>query len=483
MAQQPTTRNHDFESQLELAEMMLNLGRIDEAAVELKKAKDLNEIGAHRHPADSLEHEANLRRLASAMERVEDMQGRQNRTGRIWAVAASIALLGLTGLMFVTWALNRNEMIEMRASSTEDFQIVFAERTAEAEQVRLAVGEQTRQAQQITDLYQENSLYRYQATQNALAIASAIDSSSQAAATTLAQQATIFAQQIEQLTPIPTEGTIGTGGGTDTTDQSGEVIDTAPEPTLVPPTPLSAESLVSAIDQLRVDAPFTANIRLGPGFDYPIIGILRRGDVMTVRAKSVDGYWYDIETEDGEEAWIHTSVAKPISLDWLPSNSNVPLIPRRPTNTPTPEPTETPPNPTPPPAPTLTATPVPTEIPPTAVPPTAIPPTTVPSPTPVPTDVPPTPTDVPPTLVLTPLPGLTTPTSEPAPTETVLPVATDTPDVAPTETPLPDGTETPVPEPTATPDGGEPTPEPSPTESGGSGSIGDFLATITPTEP
>ncbi len=459
MAQQPTIRNHDFESQLELAEMMLNLGRIDEAAVELKKAKDLNEIGAHRNSADSIEHEANLRRLASAMDRVEEMQGRQNRTGRVWAVAASIALLGLTGLMFVTWALNRNEMIEMRAGATEDFQIVFAERTAEAEQVRLAVGEQTRQAQQITDLYQENSLYRFQATQNALAISAAIEESSLFAATQIAAEATRGAERFQFVTPLSPPGeNAGTGGGSDS-DNSGVALTTEPVTTLVPPTPLSAESLAQSIDQLRVDAPFTANMRLGPGFEYAVIGILRRGEVVTVRAKSGDGYWYDILTDEGVAGWLHSSVAKPVSLDWLPSNTNVPLLPRI-TATPIdePEPTEVPPNPTPPPAPTLTASPVPaTAVPDTPVPPTAIAPTDE-AETPVP------PTSVPATPEPSPFPGLTTVTSEPAPTE--LPVATDTP--------IPDVTETPVPDVTATPTAEA-------TEEGGS--VGDFLATITPTEP
>jgi hypothetical protein len=445
MAQQPTIRNHDFESQLELAEMMLNLGRIDEAAVELKKAKDLNEIGAHRNAADSIEHEANLRRLATALERVKEMQGRQNRTGRAWAIAASIALLSLTGLMFVTWALNRNEMIDMRTSATDDFQIVFAERTAEAEQVRLAVGEQTRQAQQITDLYQENSLYRYQATQNALAIGAAIEQSSLFAATQIAAEATRGAERFQFVTPLPPLGGGGSDDGSQTSDQ-GAVVDPEPVATIVPPTPLSAESLASSIDQLRVDAPYTANVRLGPGFDYGIIGVLRRGEVVTVRAKSGDGYWYDILTDAGTAGWLHSSVAKPVSLDWLPSNTTIPLLPRRATPVPTVEPTEIPPNPTPPPAPTLTTAPIPpTEVPatPLPLPPTALPPTE-------------SPTELPPTIESTPLPGLTTATSEPAPTET--------PELEATETPTP-----------------EPTPEPSPTSEGGT--VGDFLATITPINP
>ncbi len=504
MAQQPTTRNHDFESQLELAEMMLNLGRIDEAAVELKKAKDLNEIGAHRHPVDSMEHEANLRRLANALERVEEMQGRQNRTGRVWAIAASIALLGLTGLMFVTWALNRNEMLEMRAGATEDFQIVFAERTAEAEQVRLAVGEQTRQAQQITDLYQENSLYRYQATQNALAISAAIEQSGISAATQIAAEATRGAERFESVTPIPPPSQeTDEEATTEETDVPDVVITTDPVATLLLPTPLSGESLANSIDQIRVDAPFTANMRRGPGFEYNVIGVLRRGEVVTVQAKSGDGYWYDILTEDGAKGWLHTSLAKPVSLDWLPTNTNVPLPPR-PTATPTSEPTETPPNPTPPPAPTLTPSPIPptavppTDIPPTAVPPTDVPPTDIPPTAVPPTDVPPTavpPTDVPPTDIPatdvppttvapptvepTPLPGLTTATSEPAPTVTATPEMTETPtlvpnetSVAPSATPDPEATETPT---------IEPTPEPSPTDDGGS--VDDFIATITPVNP
>ncbi|HFC11491.1 MAG TPA: hypothetical protein ENJ56_01510, partial [Anaerolineae bacterium] len=105
MDQQSSAQSYNFESQLELGEMLLGLGRIEEAAVELKKAKDLNEIGAYTTADGDPQRQSDLRRLAQALSRVEDLQGESTRANRTWSYLAAALLLGLTGIVFFVWAL------------------------------------------------------------------------------------------------------------------------------------------------------------------------------------------------------------------------------------------------------------------------------------------------------------------------------------------------------------------------------------------
>ena len=407
MAEQQSPENsYSFESQLELGEMLLELGRFEEAAVELKKAKDLNEIGAYSRSDDDPERQADLHRLAVALERSAEIQGVTQRRGRAVGFAFALLLLALTIGVFIAWSINRTELQEMQAVATREAEVVSLQRTEEASLVNYQLSEATRMSEQITDLFQQLGVIAIQATQAAQTFGEAAAVSTVAAQSVGAQEtlsammaeiaaeSTISARQLEQLAVAQNVAT--------------------PAATQPLPTPLSGAALNELIDQIRVDT-FAANLRSGPSFNFPIEGRLIQGQLLTVVAKSPDHYWYSVSTEDGDIGWIHTSLAKPVSLDWLPEAATVPAAPFV-------EPTDAPPTPTvvvqatavPPTAvPAATAVPptpviIPTDVPPTNVPPTDVPPTDVP-----PTDVPPTDAALDPTPEVeeTPVPPTPTPSS------------------------------------------------------------------------
>ena len=374
MAQLTSAQSYDFESQLELGEMLLNLGRIEEAGIELKKAKDLNEIGAYSTDDADPKRQSDLRRLAQALSRVEDLQQTTSRAGRIWWYLAGALLIGLAGIVFFVWALNRNELLEIRAQTTADAQLVQSAREQELASLNQLIVEVTRQSDQIVTLYGENSQLVYGGTRIAEAMAVAQESANSAERAALMIESQLLTQEAESTASAiaAAESTSANTAAASSEDEATPepavvVVEATPTPTEVPPTPLPDNLLGETIDQLRVDA-FSANLRQGPGFNYFVIGSLRRGTTVSVIAKSPDTYWYNIETEDGLNAWLHASVAKPLSIDWLPIASTIPAppfipptaaptLPPAPTNTPLPPPTPTPIPPTPVP----TDTPIPEE--------------------------------------------------------------------------------------------------------------------------
>ena len=362
MAQQSLAQSYDFESQLELGEMLLNLGRIEEASSELKKAKDLNEIGAYTTDDSDPKRQTDLRRLAQALSRVEELQSTSDSASRIWWYLAGALMLGLAGIVFFVWALNRNELIEIRAQATSDAQVIQAARDQELASLNQLLVEVTRQSDQIVDLYSENSQLVYGGTRIAEAMQVAQESANSAERAALMIESQLLTQEA-QSTQVSAEA-VNVASATEV--PAVVVADETPLPTEVPPTPLPDNLLGETIDQLRVDA-FSANLRQGPGFNYFVIGSIKRGTTVQVLAKSPDTYWYNVETEDGLNAWLHSSVAKPLSIDWLPVASTIPAPPFV-------EPTA---------APTLRPAPTNTPVPPTPIPPSPVPPTAVPTEVPV----------------------------------------------------------------------------------------------------
>ncbi|MCC7355350.1 MAG: SH3 domain-containing protein, partial [Anaerolineae bacterium] len=147
------------------------------------------------------------------------------------------------------------------------------------------------------------------------------------------------------------------------------------------------------------------NVRSGPGVNFPVIGVLKRGDAVAVQGRTPRGDWLKVCClAGGESGWLSASLVETS----LPATA-IPVVTEIP-NTPTPQPTSTR-TPTPP----LTATRVP------------------------PTSVPPQPTNPPPP------PPTHTPTR--VPTATLPPPPTDTPTRVPTNTPPPPPTNTPTPPP------------------------------------
>jgi serine/threonine-protein kinase len=154
----------------------------------------------------------------------------------------------------------------------------------------------------------------------------------------------------------------------------------------------SPTATVTATPPIRVRVLYSSvGLRTGPGIHYHARSFLREGDVVTVIGKdSEEGFWYNVELENGARGWIAASVSEVIegtTLIGVPTAATIPASPT-PTNTLTPTPTNTPtntPTPTPegsgggssgggggdnPTRPPATSTPPPPPPPPSPTPPT-----------------------------------------------------------------------------------------------------------------
>jgi uncharacterized protein YraI len=91
-------------------------------------------------------------------------------------------------------------------------------------------------------------------------------------------------------------------------------------------------------------ATANANLRAGPGTNYPVVGGLKKGDTVQIIGKTSDGQWYRIKLTSGTTAWVASDYIKvdaesgtiPVvaSLDIPPTPSPEPTLP--PTATPPP---------------------------------------------------------------------------------------------------------------------------------------------------
>jgi hypothetical protein len=147
---------------------------------------------------------------------------------------------------------------------------------------------------------------------------------------------------------------------------------TAVPPTPVPPTPtatprptLTPTLTPSATPTPGPDAVVTADaltLRGGPGTVYARIGTLRKGDPLTVTARTKAGDWLAVTTKGGKSGWV---AAAYVNLNVQPESIPIPAeVPPTPVPPPTQPPTQVP---TQPPA-EPPAEPPPAESPPTPAP-------------------------------------------------------------------------------------------------------------------
>ncbi len=66
------------------------------------------------------------------------------------------------------------------------------------------------------------------------------------------------------------------------------------------------------------------NLRQGPGIGYPTVGSLGQGSNVKVVGRNQDGSWLQVETEEGDNAWM-TGVADFVQIDQA-SLEKVPLV-------------------------------------------------------------------------------------------------------------------------------------------------------------
>ncbi len=67
------------------------------------------------------------------------------------------------------------------------------------------------------------------------------------------------------------------------------------------------------------------NLRIGPGYDYPVVDVLAQGDELDVIAVNWDDSWLEVTTSTGRQGWVVTDLVElSIPLDDVPWNSNFP---------------------------------------------------------------------------------------------------------------------------------------------------------------
>ncbi len=116
-----------------------------------------------------------------------------------------------------------------------------------------------------------------------------------------------------------------------------EVVPTpTPVPTVAVPTPAPGEPTGT------VTSPSGVNVRLGPGTEYPIIGVAPFGATGQIVGRSFDGAWWatPIETSPTGLGWVSVTYIEAVNTDVF----NVPVLPAPPLP---PEPTPVPPTPAP----------------------------------------------------------------------------------------------------------------------------------------
>lgn len=100
---------------------------------------------------------------------------------------------------------------------------------------------------------------------------------------------------------------------------------TLPSPTSTPtkpPTPTPIPEASVATESL--------NLRGGPGTIYPIVGRVSGGDTLFVLARNKDGSWLEVETPDGEHAWVSADFMEmSMQPDSIPVAVEIPPTPER----------------------------------------------------------------------------------------------------------------------------------------------------------
>ena len=348
MKQSDQSTVYDFESQLELGELLLGLGRIEDAEIELRKARELNEIGAYRTSDNDPKRQEYLQRLAIALERVESIQGRSRRNSRIWWFALTGIMGVLLTVMFVAWAFDRSSKIEMKTSMDEMMVAISTERVQIQRESTNIANERTTVAEKISKLVSEGTISGWE-IQRALEVAHlSATQSAQIIATVEARDR--IGGGSNSVAPIvitviqPTYATNGNGsnsvvvvtatpqkgGPSQGTTSAESTSGSAATPTFINTNPSGDKS---QFNELRVRSSL-ANIRWGPGFEYGVRVTLVEGNIVELTGQSQDGFWYKVVANGNVEGWMHTSLVKPVGFDQLP-------VFDFPTNTPAPNLTPT----------------------------------------------------------------------------------------------------------------------------------------------
>jgi uncharacterized protein YraI len=109
-------------------------------------------------------------------------------------------------------------------------------------------------------------------------------------------------------TPLPEIQRASTPSPTTSVQQAAPVAPTPQEqPTTAPPTITPTESPAPAAGPVVTVTSETANVRSGPGLQYPVVGRARRGERLAITGQLAGGGWWRVDLS-GKPGWIAASV-------------------------------------------------------------------------------------------------------------------------------------------------------------------------------
>ncbi len=288
--------NYNFESQLELGELLLNLGRSREAIVELKKAQELCDLGAIENPVDSDTHKNNIARLSAALDRASSLDtAGMRRSTLMWILLSVLLALG-AGAAMLMLVFNRADLARANIQITQ-----VAVTVADSNRVlELSQMENTRTVQEIVN--QSNMIGTVSADNTRIAeIALARDDLIQAEEDRFESQL-MLTEAAATLTAL--ENALATA-------------------TFIPPNEKLQQVLVTES---------SVNLRTGPGTNYNVRRYVYKDDVLDLIAIDDDGDWYNVRTSRGVLGWVARSVVVPIAFEDVKIAATIPAAP--PTRTP-----------------------------------------------------------------------------------------------------------------------------------------------------
>ncbi|MGB1250222.1 MAG: SH3 domain-containing protein [Candidatus Promineifilaceae bacterium] len=312
MAERTIRSTSDFETQLQLGEKLLNLGRVSEALDELRKASALNDVGRYSSPDNSAERVESLQRLDEALSRAESLNQTKTETSNRWWIASLALALLLFGIFFAGWVLNRASMLDMEIIGTQEAEVNAAQEKELTNHIDALHAEGTRLARTNGALQREIVSLQ----ENNQQIAQAANNNLSEAYVPLQTVAAENAKAVQNMAAIAAQRPISSGGA--------EII--VITQTVSGPGPAAAVvvpqiDVVAASNKMRITTNKT-NFRYGPGLNYGIQGGLNAGDFVDALARSDDNYWYYVETAQDQFGWIHVSLAIPVDFDWLPEKQS-----------------------------------------------------------------------------------------------------------------------------------------------------------------
>lgn len=100
-----------------------------------------------------------------------------------------------------------------------------------------------------------------------------------------------------------------------------------PTPTITPtpnPTPTATATPFAGWETILA---FGANLRAGPGLEYPVIAVRNAGEPLTIWARDASGRWVLVEMGDGLRAWVATTqIGGPLDMTLIPRASETPTL-------------------------------------------------------------------------------------------------------------------------------------------------------------